>query len=506
MRFRLGMKAKQVIGVTFIVAFAIATLTTIYLGLMVRVWLSETQAPGELVAKAAYQRAFAVAAADTTGDLAAALRNDSGLRSILEASLYSKSVMFAAITDAQGRVIAHNDPDPSLVGTTLEVGDPLATLVAAGPIQQLRAIYTPGGVTYDVEQPLLISGGAPFGAIHVGVSTLLIRGQMDEALRQLRWPILGVLAGTVFVAMLLANVVLRPISVISSGVARLGRGEFDAAVDLPHDAELRDVSESIRIIGARLAAGGAIGPPLALGGANAGAPRASAAERDARRLVALSRLSAGIAHEIKNPLNAMSIHLELLRTELGGSREATGHLAVITGQLRRLDEVVQTFLRFSRPEQLTLKPTSLLTLLNDIRRIAEAEGESAGVRVVVDCPADLPDVHADASSLQNALLNLALNGCQAMPHGGLLHIAAARRAGDRVAVTITDSGVGIPADQLDKIFNLYFTTKEGGSGIGLAMVYRTVQLHDGDISVESAPGRGTTFTMTLPAEPAQSAQ
>lgn len=498
MRFRLGMKAKQVIGVTLIVALAIATLTTIYLGLMVRVWLKETQAPGELVAWAAYQRAFTVAADNTTGDLATALGNDSGLRSILEASLYSKSVTFAAITDAQGKVIAHNDP--SLVGTTLDVRGPLADLIDAGPIQQLRAIYAPGGGTYDVAQSLLIAGGSAFGAIHVGVSTLLIRGQMDEALRELRWPILGVLAGTVLVAMVLANVILRPISVISSGVARLGRGEFDAAVDLPDDAELRDVSESIRIIGARLAAGGTIGTRPAAGDS------AGTTERDARRLVALSRLSAGIAHEIKNPLNAMSIHLELLRTQLGGSREATGHLAVITGQLRRLDEVVQTFLRFSRPEQLTLKPTSLLTLLNDIRRIAEAEGESTGVRVVLDCPADLPDVHADASSLQNALLNLALNGCQAMPHGGLLHIAAARSPGNRVAVTVTDSGVGIPADQLDKIFNLYFTTKEGGSGIGLAMVYRTVQLHDGDISVESAPGRGTTFTVTLPAEPAQTAQ
>ena len=487
MGLRLGMKAKQVIGVTSIVAGAIAVLTAMYLGLMVRVWLEETQAPGELVAKAAYQRAFAVAASDTTGDLAGALRTDPGLRSILEASLYSDNVTFAAITDAQGRVIVHNDPDPALVGTSLAVRGPLTTLINAGPVQQLRAIYTPGGSTYDVSQDLLVSGGTAFGTIHVGVSTLLIRGQMDKALGDLRWPILWVLAGTVFVAMLLANVVLRPISVISSGVARLGRGEFDAAVDLPDDAELRDVSESIKAIGVRLAAGG------------------DATQRDARRLVALSRLSAGIAHEIKNPLNAMSIHLELLRTRLGGSREATEHLAVITGQLRRLDDVVQTFLKFSRPEQLTLKPTSLLTLINDIQPIAEAEGERAGVRVEIDCPADLPDIHADPATLQNALLNLALNGCQAMPQGGTLRIAAVI-VGDKVAVTVTDSGVGIPADQLDKIFNLYFTTKEGGTGIGLAMVYRTVQLHDGDITVASAPGRGTTFTVTLPTELEQTAR
>ncbi len=486
MPFRLGMKAKQVIGVTLIVALAIASLTTIYLGVMLREWLKGTQAPGELIANTAYQRAFAVAAGDTTGDLAGALRNDPGLQSILEASLYSNSVTFAAITNAQGGIIAHNDP--SLIGTVLASDEPLTDLINGGPVKQLRSIYTPGGGTYDVKKEILV-GNATFGWIHIGVSTLLIRGQIDELLGKLLAPVLWVLIGTVFIAMLLANVVLRPISVISSGVARLGRGEFDAAVDLPDDAELRDVSESMKAIGVRLAAGGG-----------------DATQRDAKRLVALSRLSAGIAHEIKNPLNAMSIHLELLRTEIGGSREATEHLSVITGQLRRLDEVVQTFLKFSRPEQLALRPTSLLTLVNDIAPIAEAEGERAGVRVVVDCPADLPDIHADRSSLQNALLNLALNGCQAMPNGGTLRIAATRVPGGRVAVTVTDSGVGIPADQLDKIFNLYFTTKEGGTGIGLAMVYRTVQLHDGDITVESAPGRGTTFTVTLPVEPEESAR
>jgi signal transduction histidine kinase len=484
MGLRLGIKAKQVIGVTVIVALAIATLTTIYLGLMVRVWLTETQARGELVAKSAYQRAFAVAVEDTTGDLAAALRHDPGLRSILEASLYSKSVTFAALTDAQGLIMAHNDP--SLIGSRLQISGPLEGLIAAGPIVQLRAIYSPGGGTYDVTQPLLVAGGSAFGAIHVGVSTLLIRGQINAAIGELQWPVLGVLAATVFVSMLLANVILRPISVISSGVARLGRGEFDATVDLPDDAELRDVGESMKAIGVRLAAGGG-----------------DATQRDARRLVALSRLSAGIAHEIKNPLNAMSIHLELLRTALGGSREALDYLAVITAQLRRLDEVVQTFLKFSRPEPLALTPTSLLRVLNDIRPIAEAEGEQAGVRVEIDCPASLPDVPADASALGNALLNLALNGCQAMPNGGTLRIAATAQSDGRIALTVSDTGVGIPADQLDKIFNLYFTTKTSGTGIGLAMVYRTVQLHDGDITVASAPGRGTTFTVTLPTERAQ---
>ncbi len=486
MGLRLGIKAKQVIGVTAIVAIAIATLTGIYMVLMIRVWLSETQARGQLVAMSAYQRAFAIAAESTAGDLATALRNDPGLRSILEASLYSKGVMFAAVTDAQGRVIAHNDP--SLMDQHLAVHESLGGLIAAGAIDQLRAIYAPGGGTYDVAQPLMLSGGSAFGSIHVGVSTLLIRGQINGAVGELAQPMLLVLIATMIVAILLANMILRPISVISSGVARLGRGEFDAAVDLlPEDAELRDVTDSMRAIGARLAAGG------------------DATQRDAKRLVALSRLSAGIAHEIKNPLNAMSIHLELLRNEVGGTKPASEYLSVIMAQLRRLDEVVQTYLKFSRPEPLALRPVSLFGLIDDIRPIAEAEGEAAGVSVSVDCPGSLPDVLADEASLRNALLNLALNGCQAMPHGGTLRIAAAAQPDHRVAITITDSGVGIPADQLDKIFNLYFTTKPTGTGIGLAMVYRTVQLHDGDITVASAQGRGTTFTVTLPAAPDQSA-
>lgn len=484
MRFRLGLKAKQVIGVTFIVTLAIAAITSVDFALMVRVWITETQARGELVAWSAYQRAFTIAATDQSGDLEAALRADAGLRSILEASLFDKSITFAAITNARGIVIAHNDPDRLL--QTLDEHNSLSDmsdLKNGRTLTQLRAIFRPEGRTYDVRQEL-VAGGSTFGSIHVGVSTLLIRGQIEDAARRLMWPVIGVLAGTFVIAMLLANLLLKPIAVISSKVARLGRGEFDTGVELPDDAEFRDVSESIKAIGARLAAGGS---------------------GDARQLVALSRLNAGIAHEIKNPLNAMSINLELLRNEIGTTRPAAEYLSVITEQLRRLDEVVQTFLKFSRPEQLTLRPTSLVTIFENIRPIVEAEAEPAGVSVEFATDASLPDVHADQPSLRNAILNLALNAVQAMPAGGSLRVAAAKHPGGQVAVTVADTGVGIPADQLDKIFNLYFTTKPGGTGVGLAMVYRTVQMHDGTISVESAPGRGTTFTMTLWAEDAKSA-
>jgi signal transduction histidine kinase len=216
-----------------------------------------------------------------------------------------------------------------------------------------------------------------------------------------------------------------------------------------------------------------------------------------RKLAALGRLSAGIAHEVKNPLNATLIHLELLRMQLADHPTALEHVAVIGTQMRRLDEVVQGFLKFTRPEDLQLQPVALEPLVGELMPIITAEASKNGVEVRVEIAPDLPPVNADAGLLQQALLNLAINACQAMPHGGRLRLTGQVAPRHQVAITVEDTGVGIPPDDLARIFDLYFTTKEHGSGIGLSLVYRTVQLHDGEIEVQSTPGRGTTFRLLL---------
>jgi signal transduction histidine kinase len=242
-----------------------------------------------------------------------------------------------------------------------------------------------------------------------------------------------------------------------------------------------------------------------------------------RKLVALGRLTAGIAHEVKNPLNAMIIHLELLRTKIrrsavrkaepvvvgglglaeapaisGAEADALQHVAVIEGEIRRLDEVVQGFLKFTRPEDLRLQPVRVKDLFDEILPLIEPEAQKNNVRVQVDVPPDIPSVNGDAAMLRQVFLNLAINGCQAMPNGGTLRLSCGRASGNRVDVRVQDTGVGIPAEHLSKIFDLYFTTKDHGTGIGLSMVYRIVQLHDGDIEVESTKNRGTTFRVSLP--------
>ncbi len=244
--------------------------------------------------------------------------------------------------------------------------------------------------------------------------------------------------------------------------------------------------------------------------------------RYSRKLAALGRLSAGVAHEVKNPLNAMMIHLELLRQQFTARRgsarlvaagagavtqiaaappidqtQALEHVDVIANEIRRLDEVVQGFLKFTRPEDLKLQPVSLRALFDEVVPIVKPEADRAGVQLTVDCDG-VPDVNGDLGMLRQAFLNLALNACQAMPHGGSLRVHAEAARGRRVAVSVTDTGVGIKPEHLQRIFDLYFTTKERGSGIGLSMVFRTVQMHDGEIEVQSTPGAGTTFRILLP--------
>ena len=225
-----------------------------------------------------------------------------------------------------------------------------------------------------------------------------------------------------------------------------------------------------------------------------------------QKLAALGRLTSGVTHEVKNPLNAMRIHLELLRTRLAHTGhpappEIAENIDVIAHEIQRLDRVVQGFLRFVRPQDLRLAPVDINAVLSDVARVARPEAARAGVEIVLEAGRGLPRVTADSGLIAQASANLVSNAIQAMPGGGTLVVASRRAAPGGVEIRVTDQGTGIPPEDLEKIFRLYYTTKAGGSGIGLAMVYRIVQMHDGRVDVESTVGKGTTVTLTLPAAP-----
>jgi PAS domain S-box-containing protein len=218
------------------------------------------------------------------------------------------------------------------------------------------------------------------------------------------------------------------------------------------------------------------------------------------KLAALGRLTSGVAHEVKNPLNAMMIHLELLRDRLpGASPDVRQSLDIIGSEIHRLDRVVQGFLRFMRPQELALKALDLNALLGSVAALVEAEWQArGGAHFRWELDATLPAIRADEELLRQAFLNIVQNACQAMPDGGTVTINTAREGHDLIRVSITDEGIGIPPENLEKIFRLYFTTKPEGSGIGLSIVYRIIQMHDGAIEVRSELGRGTTMTVRLP--------
>ena len=617
---RLGIRGKQIAGISILVGLAVVVLTALNVMRLAEVVLQESGARGELLANAISHRARELVI--TKEDPYRAFREDGGLQAILRAAFFGENVSGAAILDGNGVVVAHSDE--ANIGRTLPRRPDLRALISDSPLHQLAEIYSKDGQTLEYRQPLQI-GDEPSATIVIGVSTVLMRQELFNSLTPAVYTGVIALGIGVLVAGLLSQLLLRPIHVLRGGLTRLGKGEFGVTLDLPQDDEFGELGSFFNTISQQLSAdrsllagqkanlqsavenledavalfdpsgqllfsNPAMQPTLpadATGRALQGLlpnghpyrtlveetlatrrSRGPVQPKDdellmthavegtdgqlmgvllvarnlaylsrmqstlaySRKLVALGRLTAGIAHEVKNPLNAMMIHLELLRTKIrsgalaardaepvgaapgralglaagprmtltAAAQGALEHVEVIESEIRRLDEVVQGFLKFTRPEDLRLQPVSIATIVDEILPVVAPEAQKNNVRVIVECPRNAPSVNGDAAMLRQVFLNLAINGCQAMPNGGTLRIACAAASRSRVEVRVEDTGVGIPPQNLERIFDLYFTTKDHGTGIGLSMVYRIVQMHDGEVEVQSTPGRGTTFKVVLP--------
>ena len=223
-----------------------------------------------------------------------------------------------------------------------------------------------------------------------------------------------------------------------------------------------------------------------------------------RRLAAIGRLTSGVAHEVKNPINAIVVHLELLREKMREVDPNTSrHLDIIGSEIHRLDRVVQTLVDFNRPVELRLSSFDVRRLVEEVAMLATPEAALQGVEVKTRIGRESLPVKADNDLVKQALLNVVLNGVQAMEKGGQLTIEA-RRQDATASIEVRDQGKGIAPEIQDKIFNLYFTTKKAGSGIGLAMSYRVLQIHSGSINFTTEVGMGSTFRLFLPLAGTQS--
>jgi signal transduction histidine kinase len=635
-----SLRARQVAMVTTLVAGSMITLATVNFLSLVGHSLDESRTRGELLARTVFHRARLVV--PDAPDPNRALREDPGIRAILESSIaYTESVTYAAIVDSEGIAIAHSSP--LLEGQPHAEAASVRRLLEQNVVGQLAGIYR--DATLEIDEPILL-GDSPFGSIHIGLATVLIRRELQQSLGPAVTALVLTLTLGLLVSLVLARWALRPIHVIRAGLNRLGRGDPDIHLELPPGRDFSDLGESFAAISRRLTGRVATteGAPLetvierleegvaildregAILFANSamkatlpeGVPprclvddsllvdhpykrlvseavqyhrtsgpitvgsqevsRRAPGQTDyviaahpfedldgqfvgvvlvtrdigylssvqstmesSRQLASLGRLLAGVAHEVKNPLNAMTIHLELIRQKLlrampstggdelgsqtvlglratedssesdsrgtttiagtvgtdGDTHELLQHVTTISDEVRRLDEVIQGFLRFVRPDDFQHAPVDLSELVDEVFALVGPDADRMGIRLQRRVESDLHPVTGDRQGLRQALLNLALNACQAMPDGGTLGVDV-RNEGRWIVVDLVDTGAGIQPDVLERIFELYYTSKPGGSGIGLSMVYRIIKLHGGEIEVESTVGAGTRFRLMLP--------
>lgn len=477
---RLSIKQKQVLGVTLMVAAIVIALSLLYLINTAGLLLAESRDRFELFGSAVYSQA---ASAITTPESAYQdVRTSRYVQAALQSALYSADVVDAFIADTAGVVIASSDPEQ--VGKTVPRRPQLNELIAMNRVARLRAIYESEDYL-EWTQPMSL-GENPFGEIRIGLTKALVRRELARAMTPAAVAAGIALLVAVGTSLLLAQLVLRPMHVISSSLTRLGRGDLGATLDLRDDEELRDLGDVFDQVSAQLRAASRDGfKPAQLA-------------KLARRIQIMGRQFSGVPHELKNPLNAMTIHLELLKQKLGAD-PAASHVEIIRQEVRRLDERVQALMRFVRPEEVSFAPVAIAPLLANVVEALRPEAERAGVAIEAGYSDATLRVEGDAALLRDAFLNLVQNAIQAMPKGGRLTITCAAEADRRVRVRVEDTGVGIPPENLERIFELYFTTKEKGTGMGLALVFRTIQIHDGTIDVESTPGVGTAFIVQLPA-------
>ena len=502
----------------------------------------------------------------------------------------------ASVLDAGGKALLHTNSQ--LVGKKVTPRPDFHTVTTARFREQLRLVYSPAAV-YDVSFPLQLNG-APFGTIHIGVSTVFLQSEITPRLLHAIYFSIASIFLSLLLAAGISNLALGPLKEISRNLdsVTLGGTEELASGENEHDEfglvslkianlgrQIRDSREIFsalkdnvdqlmstlqdglmlftrdsRVVLVSAPVERFLGTPRGTllgrtarevfsGGTALGATVLDAFERrrplsqrefvaaagrrvqvsldfvqekstqigallimrDAesvrrigdeiemsRRLSASGRVTGGVAHEVKNPINAIVLHLQLLQNKLAQlDPDTRRHMDIIGSEIHRLDRVVQTLVDFMRARELHLVEVDFRSLLDDVALLAAPEAEQHGVNVKRIVFPEPLIIKADLDLMKQALLNVVINGIQSMSEGGELTISAHREE-NAVVAEISDQGTGIAQDVQDKIFELYFTTKKDGTGIGLAQTYQILQWHYGSVEFQSAEGVGTTFRFRVP--------
>ncbi len=506
------------------------------------------------------------------------LQSDTSMSALLESVTGdSPNILDACIVDADGLALLHTNP--ALQGTIVSPREDFSHVLNGGIRRQIKLIYGPAQ-TYEVRLPVVQTAtGKPFGEVRVGVSTVLLKNQIQPPIQRAL-----LFAGSAIVLSLilsagLSNLALRPLAAISRRLDLISSGKAEPAEATSKRSDeygtvstkierlgrqMRDVKEVFSALKENLdqmmanlqdgvmlftsdfnavlvsaSAERFIGKPrgemlgrhpseifspdVRLGRAILDAFESRTPigpeeveneqgrhiqvsldfieERGERIGALLTLRDAESVHRIEDEIELsrpIVVHLEVLRQKMKEiDPDTRRHVDVIGSEIQRLDRVVQTLVDFTRPVELRLSDMDLRRVVEDVVILASPAAERHKVMIERQASQEMLPVRIDADLVKQAVLNIVLNGVQSMPEGGTLRIAA-KREGDGAVIMVRDQGAGIPENIRDKVFNLYFTTKSGGSGIGLAMAYRVVQLHHGSVEFTSIMEHGTTFYLRFP--------
>lgn len=386
--------------------------------------------------------------------------------------LAKKGVKEIKLLDTEKEVVASSQPPP-LSGRKME-----------------SIVTKEGQREYNVTAPL-VDGNEVLGYIHV-TFTLDDLAQITKATLYKRVAVTSLIFSLgILVSLYLAKKYTQPLHGVVESAKRVASGDLTKTIEVEGADEVAELTQSFNEMVEKLRQHRELEERL----------------REAERLSAVGKLASGIAHEIRNPLNFMNLSIDHILNRLGsgrpeGTAEALALMANIKAEIHRLNTMIENFLTVGKPLTLSKSEIDLSVLIQDVIGLAQQKAVEQGITIEVADEAPVARLQADPMQIKACLMNVVLNAIQAMPAGGRLRITAAAGSGT-ADITVSDTGPGISEENLNRIFNPYFTTKKLGIGLGLAITKKVVEEHRGRITVRSRPNEGTDVVISLPVEHAE---
>ncbi len=419
-----------------------------------------------------------------------------GVEQSLAIAIKSPDVVYAVVLDKEGNIAASSVREALSRGILLENKEAVPT--GADPLIRQRQI--PGSraeTVYDVSVPVMVEGSDQrWGMVRLGISLEGMQKQIARTRRLIS--VLGLMAVLIasVSSILLARRITNPLQALTRGVAAVGQGDLTQRINIETKDELGELARAFNEMTQQLARVRELEDRL----------------RRADRLAALGTMAAGIAHDIRNPLTSILIFSQLMSLHYDDSDVREKFNRVVPRELERVQTVIEDMMELARPASVHREPASLNDILSQVLELFESQVNPQGIKISTEYELDLPFCMADRKRLHRCFSNLVSNAFQAMSSGGELTVRTRRipamifpdtglpdpRPEPAIQITIADTGQGISADRLSRIFDPFYTTKEKGLGLGMAIAHRIVEDHRGTIDVQSKVGLGSTFTVCIP--------